>query len=412
MVSLFDIEYPRTPVVLIFDSNQDDLRKTGTLLSDSGYKVFLANTSNSFFHLLQISQADIIIINIENSSSPGFQITENMRNKGLYPDTPVFFLASEIKTDDILRGYKLGAVDYLEKPYEPAVLFARLRTHLILKFSREELKNTTIQLNNINRELAKIYSEKDKYLSIITKELQTAADYVVSLLPAPIGKGPIRTNWKFVPSTKLGGDSFGYHWIDDDHFAIYLLDVCYHGVGPALLSVSVLNTLRQQNLRKTDFRQPKEVLSSLNKAFQMTEHSDMYFSIWYGVYNKSRSMLSYASGGHPPALLLDSDKKESYLTSKNILIGVEKDYEFKEEKLEVIKLSKLYIFSDGVFEILKSDRKRWTLEEFYKFLISSSKKNEEEGTSNEMDDAYNHAIKLRKGRKLRDDFSILKVSFL
>jgi sigma-B regulation protein RsbU (phosphoserine phosphatase) len=41
----------------------------------------------------------------------------------------------------------------------------------------------------------------------------------------------------------LGGDSFGYHWIDDDHFAVYLLDVSGHGWGAALLSVSVINVL-------------------------------------------------------------------------------------------------------------------------------------------------------------------------
>lgn len=412
MVSLLDIKYPRTPVVLIYGTNQDDLKSTGDLLSDSGYKVFLAATSNSFFHLLQLSSPDIFIINIENSSSSGFHITENLRNKGLCPDIPVVFLATELKTDDILRGYKLGAVDYIAMSFEPEVLFARLKTHLILKFSREELKNTTIQLNNINRELAKIYSEKDKYLSIINKEIQTAADYVVSLLPVPISKGSVRTNWKFVPSAKLGGDSFGYHWIDEEHFAFYLLDVCYHGVGSALLSVSVLNTLRQQNLRKTDFKSPKEVLNSLNRAFQMTDHNEMYFSIWYGVYNKSQHSLSFGSGGHPPALLMDDNKNSYFLSSKNILIGVDKDYDFKEQTFDVSKASRIYLFSDGVFEILKADKKRWTLDEFYKYLIMSSTKNKEDGTSREMDDVYNHAIKLRKGRKLRDDFSILKVTFL
>jgi len=412
MISLLDIEFPRTPVILIFDSNQDYLRETGNLLSDAGYKVFLADTANSFHHLLHISNPDIIVICIENSFSSGFKICESMRNNGMYPEIPIIFIASELKTDDILRGFQLGAVDYLIKPIEPQVFFARLKSHLMLKFSREELRNTTIQLNNINRELAKIYSEKDKYLSIISKELQTASDYVISILPQPINKGAIKTSWKFVPSTKLGGDSFGYHWIDDEHWAVYLLDVCYHGIGPALLSISVLNTLRQQNLRKTDFKKPAQVLTMLNNTFQMTDHNEMYFSIWYGVFNKATRIMDFASAGHPPALFLDSLGHDSYLSSKNILIGVDEDYTFKEQSTEIPKNSKLYIFSDGVFEILKADRTRWTLNEFYKFLIKSSKKNSEEGTALEMDDAYNQALKLRKGRKLMDDFSILKVSFL
>ncbi|ROL61231.1 response regulator [Bacteroidetes/Chlorobi group bacterium ChocPot_Mid] len=412
MISLFDIEYPRTPVLLVFDTKQESLKETGNMLSDSGYKVFLADSPNTLYQLIQISNPDLIIVNIQNSASLGFKICQTMRNNGICTEVPVIFTASEVKTEDVLKAFNLGAVDYIARPFEPAVFFARLKSHLMLKFSREELKNTTIQLNNINRELAKIYSEKDKYLSIISKELQTASEYVISILPQPISKGSIRTSWKFVPSTKLGGDSFGYHWIDEDNWAVYLLDVCYHGIAPALLSISVLNTLRQQNLRKTDFLNPADVLNSLNKVFQMTEHNEMYFSIWYGIYNKSKRTLRYASAGHPPALLLDSEWTDSYLTSRNILIGVDEDYQFKEQTCNIPKNSRMYIFSDGVYEILKADKKRWTLEEFYRFLIKASKKNNDDGTTLEMDDAYNYAIKLRKGKKLRDDFSILKVTFL
>jgi len=70
---------------------------------------------------------------------------------------------------------------------------------------------------------------------------------VRSLLPAPLS-GSVETEWCFQPSEQLGGDAFGYHWIDADHFAMYLLDVSGHGVGAALLSVSVLNVLRAQAL--------------------------------------------------------------------------------------------------------------------------------------------------------------------
>ena len=92
-----------------------------------------------------------------------------------------------------------------------------------------------------------------------------AAAYVQSLLPAP-QTGPISTDWVFIPSAELGGDAFGYHWLDDDHFAMYLLDVCGHGIGAALHSVSVLNVLRAQTLRDTDFYQPSDVLAALKLA--------------------------------------------------------------------------------------------------------------------------------------------------
>ncbi|MGO4843433.1 PP2C family protein-serine/threonine phosphatase, partial [Rhizobiaceae sp. 2RAB30] len=85
-----------------------------------------------------------------------------------------------------------------------------------------------------------------------------------------------------VPSTELGGDSFGYHAIDDDHMAFYLLDVCGHGVGATLLSVAVINVLRASALPNARFRDPASVLAALNDAFPMEKQNDKFFTIWYG----------------------------------------------------------------------------------------------------------------------------------
>ncbi len=121
---------------------------------------------------------------------------------------------------------------------------------------------------------------------MLNSELAEAAEYVKFLLPQPITEGPLQADWRFVPCTTLGGDSLGYHWLDEDLFAIYLIDVCGHGVGAALHSVSVLNVLRSENLQNTDFRRPDQVLAGLNAVFPMEHHKEMYFTIWYGVYNR------------------------------------------------------------------------------------------------------------------------------
>jgi sigma-B regulation protein RsbU (phosphoserine phosphatase) len=75
---------------------------------------------------------------------------------------------------------------------------------------------------------------KSKFL---IQELAEAADYVRTILPHPIASGNISTDWRFIPCSSVGGDAFGYHWLEDDHFVIYLIGVSGHGVGAALLSV-------------------------------------------------------------------------------------------------------------------------------------------------------------------------------
>jgi hypothetical protein len=134
----------------------------------------------------------------------------------------------------------------------------------------------------------------------LTEELKKASDYVFSLLPEPIRSGPIRTSWQLIPSIHLGGDAFGYHRLEDGRLALYLLDVCGHGPGAALHTVSVINILRKGSLRGVDFHRPAEVLTGLNASFPMESHGGMYFTIWYGVYDMDSRRLDYASAGHPP----------------------------------------------------------------------------------------------------------------
>ncbi len=167
--------------------------------------------------------------------------------------------------------------------------------------------------------------DRSNALTHLNGELTEAADYVRKILPQPVREGSIRTNWRFVPSTSLGGDAFGYHRIDDENLAAYLIDVSGHGVGAALLSISVINVLRSQSLRKTDFKDPGQVLQSLNNAFPSESNKDMFFTMWYGVYNENSRELTYASGGHPPAILFDdnsaSDSKIKLLRTPNYVIG-------------------------------------------------------------------------------------------
>ena len=93
------------------------------------------------------------------------------------------------------------------------------------------------------------------------------------------------------------------------HFAVYLLDVCGHGVGAALLSVSALNAIRSEALPQTDFHRPGGVLAALNKAFPMERQNDMFFTAWYGVFHRPSRRLRWAGGGHPPALLLPGARR-------------------------------------------------------------------------------------------------------
>jgi len=252
--------------------------------------------------------------------------------------------------------------------------------------------------------------ERNQALKLLNQELADAADYVRTILPEPITEGPIRTDWRFVPSTSLGGDAFGYHMVDENHFAIYLIDVSGHGVGAALLSVSVMNVLRSQSLPSTDFKNPEQVLAALNITFPGEENNDMFFTIWYGVYKKSTRELTYASGGHPPAILLDQISKGDYratqLRTPNYVIGGISEGTYQKKDCLVGEQNLLYIFSDGVYEVEKSDGSMWRFQEFADF-ISNVKKDGQPI----LDRLYNYSKNLGNSENFEDDYTIVEVVF-
>jgi sigma-B regulation protein RsbU (phosphoserine phosphatase) len=301
---------------------------------------------------------------------------------------------------------------YLNSSLSTILSLALLINYYVQAANKAEnnLKSANQQLSEKNVQIAQALSDRNQALEQLNQELAEAADYVRSILPPPLTDGGIQTDWRYIPSTSLGGDAFGYHMVDEDHFAIYLIDVSGHGVGAALLSVSVMNVLRSQSLPETDFKDPEQVLASLNVAFPGEEHNDMFFTIWYGVYNKSTRELTYASGGHPPALFFDKantgDSNATLLRTANNVIGAMPDETYKKDKHPIGEQNTLYIFSDGVYEVEKSDGSMWQFKEFTDFMNKI-----ESGSQSRLDRLYQHAENIRIEDNFADDFTIVEVAF-
>ena len=244
---------------------------------------------------------------------------------------------------------------------------------------------------------------------LLAEEINEAAIYIRSLLPPPL-EGKVNTSWQHIPCSSLGGDAFGYHWIDEEHLGIYLVDVCGHGVGAAILCISAINAIRSQSLTDTDFKSPASVLKGLNDAFPMEEQNNKYSTIWYGVYNQKNHELIFSSAGHPHAILFSgndlNNKKLQTLTSGGLAVGMMPGIEFKETTVPLSNRNKLYVFSDGVYEITQKDGKEMNLTDY----------------TNLMNDHFSHFELLQSDKVLEkitslkeeagpfeDDFSIVEL---
>ncbi|MGE4505209.1 MAG: PP2C family protein-serine/threonine phosphatase [Desulfovibrionaceae bacterium] len=301
------------------------------------------------------------------------------------------------------QGRAIGAIQALNKRGGP---FTERDAQRLMAFAAQAslaIENARLY-RDMEEKVRERTAELRTALDTLSGELRRAAHYVRQLIPGPFDERGIRARGAFEPSADLGGDAFGYHWLDRDHFAVYLTDVSGHGVGAALLSVSITNVLRAHALPDTDFRSPARVLAALNAAFPMTEQGGMFFTMWYGVYHRPSRTLRYASGGHPPALLfMPSGCRE--LRTPNMLMGGMREADYREDECRVEPGSALVVFSDGCYEIERRGGGMWTLAEFAARVGELRREEEWFG-------ALLTQVRAMSGRaELEDDFSLLEVRF-
>ena len=355
-------------------------------LQNQGHEVFLATNGQEGIEQAQRLQPAMIICDWIMPIVDGLEVCRQVRANLSLSTTFFILLTARGGVADRIQGLDTGADDFLAKPINIGELQARVRAGLRLQQLSQDLQ-----------------SQKQ----LLEAELAEAATYMRSLLPKPL-KGCVSIDARFIPSRQLGGDCFDYFWLDPDYLVMYLLDVSGHGLGAALPSSLILNILRLQSLPDVNFYQPHDVLRALNESFQMSQQNDKYFTIWYGVYNQTKRQLTYASAGHPPAILRSQTSEGlievDRLKTPNLPIGMLTEATFVSDRQTIPKNSTLYIFSDGVYDISQPDHQSWGLNEFTDTLV------ELETTIN-LDEILTTIQKMSGIETYDDDLSLLRVNF-
>jgi sigma-B regulation protein RsbU (phosphoserine phosphatase) len=366
----------KDPVILIVEDKDLDRELLGKILRKEPYRISIAENGPQTLKTVKDVPPDLILLDVKMPEMDGFQVCKKLKESPETRDIPIIFITAKTERMDKIKGLQSGAVDYVTKPFYEPELLARIRTHIDLKRSKQALE----------------------------KELSEASAYLKSLLPQPFKDNP-HTDWCFRVSPRLGGDIFGYRWVDEDHFAIYLLDVNGCGVGAALVSVSVIDLLNFQILENTDYRDPSAVLAALNNKNQ----NKRCFSIWYGVYKRREHQLIYSSAGHPPALLLTGPNaaaaKAKALKTPGTAVGILPDCKYENHEVNLQTFNRLFVFSDGVYKIKKKDtREMWELQEWMDLLEKSGRL-----TTPDLDRLLEYVQELAGTEQLDDDFALLAI---
>lgn len=308
-------QYQRETVLVIEDdpANRELLKMT---LRKGDYRVIMAENGITGLKKVRAEMPDLILLDIVMPEMDGLTVCRILKSDPATSEIPILMISALTSVKDKVDCFDLGAADYLPKPFHAQEVLVRVRTHLKLR----KLYRTVVENNRL----------LEKKQKVLDQDLLAAAKVQQHLLPQALPKTAMEFTWYFQPCQRVSGDLFNVFRLDEDHLAIYMVDVSGHGVSAALITALVSEFFSthggrlKEELAESPYyriRRPVEVVALLDKEFPM-ERFDCYFTVFYLVVNLRSGNFTYCSAGHPPPFLVSSDGASAALEKGGVPIGM------------------------------------------------------------------------------------------
>ncbi len=165
-------KFDKKPLILIVDDIPKNLQVLSSILNKEGYQISFAANGSQALSVVNTTDPDLILLDIMMPEMDGYEVCKILKSQEETRDIPVIFLTGKAETDDIIEGLKIGAVDYITKPFNSTELLTRVKTHLELKLSRDAIVHYNKQLEEAQDELKVLNANKDKFFSIVAHDLR------------------------------------------------------------------------------------------------------------------------------------------------------------------------------------------------------------------------------------------------
>lgn len=385
-------------------------------LAGAGHQVRVAQNGAEAWQMIQQDPPTIIISDIEMPEMNGYQLCERVKSDPALRRIPLILLSTLSQPEDIVEGLRVGADNYVTKPYNADYLLARVESLLqtpvaaaetegpalevtlagkrhTVRSSRQQVLNLLIstfenaveknnELIRVNEELSRAKEQLTRQnddLQQLNQKLETtnarmadslaaAAKVQHSLLPgADAEVTGAELAWRYIPCDELAGDFLNFFPLDDSHIALFVVDVSGHGVASSLLAVtigrmltphaSVSSLLVRQSAagERPCIVPPAEVLAELNSRLPMEGQGGLYFTVLYAIFDTKTRELRFASGGHTPLVAVAADGSLNCHDADGIAVGWMDDMEFEEVTLQLAPGDRVFLYSDGVSEAMDAD---------------------------------------------------------
>jgi phosphoserine phosphatase RsbU/P len=338
-------EADQKQTVLLVDDAPANIQIVNSILKDI-YKIRIATSGAKALELAKITPLpDLILLDVMMPDIDGYEVCTQLKLGQETRDIPVIFLTGQTHVEEETRGFDVGAVDYIHKPFSPAVVKARVQTHLALRGIREQLA---------------------RQLLAIQKELETARKIQLSILPSEIPKiEGLDIAARYLPMAAVAGDFYDFIAVDEKRIGILVADVSGHGMPAALIASMLKIALSAQGTHAAD---PAQVLLGLNQAL-CGKFQHHYVTAAYLFVDMQKQTLTYAGAGHPPLLLREgSSKGVRNVVENGLFLGIFPFATYSSLELPLKAGDRILLYTDGIPETTNPAGVEFGTECFRRFL--------------------------------------------
>lgn len=342
--------------ILIVDDTPLNIRVLGETLRED-YTVMAATSGAKALQLCaRENKPDLILLDVMMPEMNGHEVLSRLLCDPTTAGIPVIFVTVLSEEHDEERGLSLGAVDYITKPFNPALVKARIRNHLELKRHRDhlesEVQKRTDQLLAVRQNQARLEGE-----------LETARRLQLSMLrERNFNFGNRGELTAFLnPARSVGGDLFDYTLVGDRQVLLCLGDVSDKGTSAALFMVKTLTLIRAF----LDFElQPDKLLEKVNNSLCQFNDEYMFVTLTCCLLDLTTGELCWASGGHEPLLKFGKGECDFLPQETGPALGLMEDATFPLQRELLLPGQGIVLYSDGITEAQGSDEIEFGKERF------------------------------------------------
>jgi serine phosphatase RsbU (regulator of sigma subunit) len=323
--------------ILVVDDNELNRDLLSRRLTRDGHTVIVAEHGRAALDRLAEQPFDLVLLDIMMPELTGYEVLEIMKGDAALAHIPVVMITAATEEESIVRCLDLGADDHLPKPFNPAILRARVGSSLARK---------------------RLHDAEQRHARSLERELEIGREIQRGFLPAEI---PAPDGWElrahFRPARQVAGDFYDAFPLPGGRIAIGLADVCGKGVGAALFMALFRSLFRA--LAEPQFAAASEPRDGLRATVQGTNDyiarthgsANMFATVFFAVLDPTTGVVEYVNAGHElPAVLGADGAVRARLAPTGPAVGLMAELPFGVARECIGRGEMLVAYTDGVVD--------------------------------------------------------------